>query len=204
MNQRSLFAEAEQKADLSQWYTPRPLAKRIVDWALSHNPGCRNIVEPAAGQGALVKPLLERGLKVTAYDIDPANVAALCEIPGRDLVVHCNDWLGDPPLPAAQPDMVVMNPPFEYNNDVTFVAQAVQAAPVAISVLRGVVLHGVGRWEIAWRWVDPVRLVYLVRRPKWGGDHSPKQDFIIAELRPRETQRQDGEIIRPLSIEWWL
>jgi len=226
MNQQWLFSEAQQKPDLSQWYTPPKLAQRVVDWACSNRFFWQGppqlVVEPAAGTGALVKPLLDRGAAVVAYDIDPENVAILRELaPEPQLYAHCADFLSDRPShippetrysrqpmcgwvePRTHADLVVMNPPFENNQDCKFVMEAFEVAPLVVAILRGVIEHGSARWRIMWRWVDVTSKVNLCERPKFGGEHQPKQDFVVMALKKREVPRKRGEAVSAGLIEWW-
>ncbi|MTJ93863.1 MAG: methyltransferase [Desulfovibrio sp.] len=98
--------------NLQLFETPADLAERMVEIA-SVSMGDLAL-EPSAGRGRLVLPLLKRGAKVCAVDIDAQNVGVLKSIVG-DLDVTCADFLewgerqvGD----DAIYDAIVMNPPF--------------------------------------------------------------------------------------------
>jgi Dimethyladenosine transferase (rRNA methylation) len=151
--------------DLSQWYTPPKLAKRIVAWSLARDGDC--VLEPSAGQGALVKPLLERGCHVDAWEIDPGNAAALGELAHAGLTVCEADFLASPGWGCSfRYDLAMLNPPYEDNQDVCD------------------------------------RLAILSERPRFGGEHSAKTDFVVLEVTRRTAARKQGEAT-PAMVEWW-
>lgn len=59
---------------LTHWPTPRPCTLALLD---EHPPPTRTVVDPSAGSGAIVEPLLERGHDVVAYEIRPSCADAL-------------------------------------------------------------------------------------------------------------------------------
>ncbi len=201
MNQMALIDGVERRRDLSQYYTPPHLASMIAEWTLRHHPDVSSILEPAAGEGALIKPLLQLrpDLRITAYDLDPRNVEQLLVL-GPQVTAICADFLN---APHGCHDITVMNSPYEAGADVAFVLEALERTPVAVALLRGVIRHGSGRWTVLWRHVDIVREVVLSERPSFGGQHNPKQDFCILELRRRERPRERGEAMTVRSTEWW-
>lgn len=73
------------------------------------------VLEPSAGEGALVRALFEAGAKsVTAIEVDAARHARLSDIPhpfGTTLSTRRANFLTVTALPATY-DTVVMNPPF--------------------------------------------------------------------------------------------
>lgn len=89
-----------------------PTPPEIVTLALEDfyiKPGDR-ILEPSAGMGAFVRPLLERGAQVDAFEIHPDRAAALEGIANPDLRVRCANFLTVLPEPVY--DAAVLNPPF--------------------------------------------------------------------------------------------
>lgn len=92
-------------------FYPTPAA--VADLALRDlyvRPGMR-ILEPSAGMGGLVKPLLAKGAQVDAIEIHPDRAAALEAIAHPALRVTCANFLNVKPEPIY--DAVVLNPPFE-------------------------------------------------------------------------------------------
>jgi predicted RNA methylase len=186
--------------DLSQWYTPSKLAARVVEWARVHN---RDVVcEPSAGRGALVKPLLERGCHVDAWEIDPGNAAALGELAHAELTVYEADFLASPGWDCSfRYDLALMNPPYEGNQDVCFIALAASRSERIVGLFQSRIVHSKGRAHF-WRWHNIDRLAILSERPRFGGEHSAKTDFIVSEITRRAAPRKQGEAT-PSHVEWW-
>ncbi|VDC34038.1 DUF4942 domain-containing protein [Pseudogemmobacter humi] len=94
--------------DLAFYATPGTVAEEALrDLYLS--PG-NKVLEPSAGIGGLVAPLVEKGCMVDAIEIHPERAATLA---GRNLpgvTVRCTNFLGL--TPREDYDLVVMNPPF--------------------------------------------------------------------------------------------
>lgn len=95
--------------DLAFYPTPAAVAELALH-QLYVKPGMR-ILEPSAGVGGLVKPLLAAGAQVDAIEIHPDRAAALEAIAHPALRVSCANFLSVAPEPIY--DAVVMNPPFE-------------------------------------------------------------------------------------------
>jgi len=88
--------------------TPSALALRMVDLA-EVSPG-HVVLEPSAGTGAIVAPLLERGAHVIAIERNDAAARMLERAHGGERCrVVCEDFLAAEASPV---DRVVMNPPF--------------------------------------------------------------------------------------------
>jgi len=90
--------------DFDQFYTRPDLAQGYVDQVLSRweNPDVL-FVEPSAGKGAFLEPLLKAGRRVRAIDIDPK----LKKIGKRDFLSGFDVFKGDHPA-----IVVIGNPPF--------------------------------------------------------------------------------------------
>jgi predicted RNA methylase len=114
-------AYEDPKKDLGFYETPPGLASRIVTLA-GIEPGMQ-VLEPSAGRGALVRPMIEAGGTVTAVEISEdlvAELAALRPRPGS--VIHADFLAYDFGIFAF--DRVVMNPPFAHSADVEHVTKA--------------------------------------------------------------------------------
>ena len=96
--------------DLGWFPTPTPLAVDLVRLS-GARPGSR-VLEPSAGEGAIVAPLLAIGAVVDAVEIDPKRHAVLRELMGDPVSVRCQrgDFMARDREPIF--DAVVMNPPF--------------------------------------------------------------------------------------------
>lgn len=199
--QGTLWEGIEQKASESQWYTRPKLACRIAQWVLRNNPGIRKVLEPSAGEGALIKPFLDLSdqIRVYAVELDPINVEKLRTLGDRVTVIDgnfLNIW-----VPRA--DIAVMNPPYEHDQDVRFIMRALEFTDRVVALLRGVVHHGLNRWNLLWRYVDIVREANFIERPKFGGSFTPMQDYVLLELVKRKCPRERGESMPGPNIEWW-
>lgn len=95
--------------------TPPTLAAYVVDLARVQ-PG-EKVLEPSAGMGALVEPLVARGAAVTAIEVSPERAAYLEHVwAPKGVRVGTGDFLAmqptSPQVPYGGFDVVVMNPPF--------------------------------------------------------------------------------------------
>ncbi|QCO00486.1 SAM-dependent methyltransferase (plasmid) [Azospirillum argentinense] len=105
---------------LQFFQTPEDLGERMAELA-----GIRAgdlALEPEAGHGRLVKPMLARGAEVVAVEIDPVNANVLSRIGGIE--VHQDDFLEWAKRERRRFDKVVMNPPFTGNQDIRHVMAA--------------------------------------------------------------------------------
>ncbi|WP_424753242.1 DUF4942 domain-containing protein [Methylobacterium sp.] len=94
--------------DLAFYATPAEVAEDALrDVRLAA--GAR-VLEPSAGIGNLVWPLLRRGCKVDAVEIHPGRAATLEGRGHPDLSVRCANFLRL--TPREDYDAIVMNPPF--------------------------------------------------------------------------------------------
>ena len=97
-------------SDLGYFPTPAPLAAEIAETA-GVEPGQR-VLEPSAGDGAIVAALVALGAQVTAVEYDARRAAMLrARFPSLD--VREGDFLLMRPADLGEPfDVVTMNPPF--------------------------------------------------------------------------------------------
>lgn len=109
--------ESKRQAALGQWFTPPPLAAEI---AIDADVRGRRVLEPSAGDGAIVHACLEAGAEcVIAVELDPAMVAKLrARFEGRPVVVIEGDFLAlgfdeGGPLDLANVDAIAGNPPYD-------------------------------------------------------------------------------------------
>jgi predicted RNA methylase len=105
--------------------TPVGIAKHLINIADVRLD--MNVLEPSAGLGAIVLPLITMGAKVTAYEIQEKNAEALKKINGKTSLgcldrLHVQDFLKAPPQRTF--DRVVMNPPFGRRQDIHHVRHA--------------------------------------------------------------------------------
>lgn len=103
--------EVVRDKDLGFFATPPDLAARLVD--IAEVQGDMDVLEPSAGEGAIVGALLDAGAVVHAFEIDARRFGKLEQLYGkkRTVVLTPANFMG------ATPDLtgyarVVMNPPF--------------------------------------------------------------------------------------------
>ena len=94
--------------DLQFYHTPKAAADALLD-AITWRKDMR-VLEPSAGEGHLVRPLLAKGYHVTAMEIHGDRLAKLRTLEGPNCVVMAGNFLNQ--SPDRQFDAVVMNPPF--------------------------------------------------------------------------------------------
>jgi predicted RNA methylase len=173
MTQTSIEGAGTQRRELSQFFTPADLAERIVEWAL-HPYGellarRLEVLEPSAGRGALVKPLLARGIQVNAFDIDPDNVRALCRLEGDGLEAQVQNFLEiELHEDGVQYDLAVMNPPFENGQAEAHILHALNWAERVVAHVPLTTFEGQARRKEFWSQVRLHRLAVCASRAKYG------------------------------------
>ena len=110
--------------ELQFYQTPASLALEMVQLA-NINPESL-VLEPSAGHGRIVKPLIEAGASVFAVEVNPACVPHLVESAGGSarLEYEINDFLQVAPTRIF--DAVVMNPPFQGGRDIKHIEHALK------------------------------------------------------------------------------
>lgn len=94
--------------DLQFYHTPEAAADALID-AVYVREGM-HVLEPSAGEGHLVRPLMGKGCHVTAVEIQADRLAKLRTLEGDSCRVIAGNFLNQPAAPRF--DAVVMNPPF--------------------------------------------------------------------------------------------
>jgi len=101
--------------------TPASLASRMVDLAgIVHG---QSVLEPSAGLGNLIIPILAAGGRVTACEIDTALAGEIFQR-FLDVSLWQGDFLQRDPVPSF--DHVIMNPPFHMRSDIAHVKHALR------------------------------------------------------------------------------
>lgn len=200
---------------LSQYFTPPELAQKVVEWAGVHadcrcgDPDCAlprrpmRVLEPSAGNGALVRPLVAAGADVRAVELDERYCSELAELMWgrRGCTLACpTNFLEMQPDAAC--DLCVMNCPYEDGKDVAFILHALKFAPRVVGIFQAGIEYGVDRYDDLWAHVRPTRLLKLKRR--WFKSADGKgglTNYVVIELVKRES---------PLftfpdhcTVEWW-
>lgn len=109
---------------LGAFYTPESLADRLAEWAVIS--GSERILEPSAGDGALLKACLRRAQQrvgngkepvyALAVDIDPVACSSLRSAFGNKHHIVEGDFLALAPGDFEKFDSVIANPPFTRNH----------------------------------------------------------------------------------------
>jgi predicted RNA methylase len=111
----------DRKKTLQAFFTPPAIAHQMI--ALADLRAGDHVLEPSAGVGNLLRPILGKVASIQAVDIDETHAAALEALP--DVNVRCRDFLEmgvadfDP-----RPTLILMNPPFAAGADVRHVMAA--------------------------------------------------------------------------------
>lgn len=206
--QQELIPGTNRDLSKSQYFTPPELAERVVEWCdltdwtvPGQTPHRYRVLEPSAGNGALVRPLVAAGAEVYAVEIDERYCDALDLLNPRH--IECADFLTLAEGPGRF-DLCVMNPPYEHGQDVAFVLHALKFAPRVVGIFRSQILHGKARKRDLWAHVRPTRIAYLSERPDFGGDYGAMTDFVVLELVERTRHsRSSATGFAEATLEFW-
>ena len=217
--QIELIEGTNRNVSLSQYFTPPDLAAKVVEWACEYRGGYRKangepmrVLEPSAGNGALVRPLVAAGAHVEAVELDVRYMSDIAKALGHGKREHrmhvpCNFL----ELPAytlhsgTHFDLCVMNPPYEDGKDVAFILHALEFAPRVVGIFQAGIEYGVDRYDDLWSVVRPTRILKLKRR--WFKSQDGKgglTNYVVLELMRRSplTAERAGIPDRP-TLEWW-
>jgi predicted RNA methylase len=218
--QCELIPGTNRDTTLSQWFTPPDLAARVVEWARIDlvwrdrgrdmvEPAPMRVLEPSAGNGALVRPLVAAGAHVTAVELDLRYVQDLANVLGlgnreHRMAVPC-DFLELDPRELGPHDLCVTNPPYENGLDVAFILHALKFAPRVVGIFQAGIEYGVDRHEALWAHVRPTRMLKLKRRWFKAQDGKGGQtNYVVLELVKR-CRADASDMCGPdnVTIEWW-
>ncbi len=145
------------RAALGQYFTPPWLAAEVARIADVEG---LVVLEPSAGDGAIVEACLEAGAdQVIACEIDPRMVGRLRErFAGQPVHVVEGDFLTLPLSSFDWADVICANPPYDRGMDSDHLARIADVLehirgdemPRAALLLRTVALHGGDRFERVW------------------------------------------------------
>lgn len=201
----------------SQFFTPPKLAAKLVEWANVHPtgwdrelrpagdmfvsahtvPAPMRVLEPSAGNGALVRPLVAAGADVTACEIDDRYWTELRGI-GLLQLMCPSDFLGWAPAPEHF-DLVCGNFPFHLDLTGEFTLHALKFAPRVVAIYPSNVFYSEQR-EGLWKQVRPTRIAFMSKRA-WPG----ATDYVALELE-RSCPEGYGRVTpsaEDVRVEWW-
>lgn len=185
--------EPKRKEELDQWFTDPKLAQEFVDW--SRVAVGDYVIEPTAGCGNLVKPLVAAGAVVDAYELDPEWVAYLRKHfdPEVDCVtVHDPGDFLVVPLPEKKFDVCVMNPPLSSGMDGVFLRHLLDWANRVCAIVQTRTMHSIDRRKKLWSLATVNRIEFLSDRPSFGRG-SPMRDFSFVDISFRDEPRGKGD-----------
>lgn len=190
-----------------QWFTDPSFARSFMRWlgVGEHE----TYLEPAAGEGALVpdRP------GVIAIEIDAELIAELKYWRPEATIINANFLDLEPPSSPII-DVCGQNPPFARiceDGEGIFIHQSLLWAHRTGAIIRTAGLHGKGRFEKCWRFVRPVRIAFLVNRPKFLGpggrptDMNPMTEFCAVECVLRDEPLPVGgygDYVVDAKIQW--
>jgi predicted RNA methylase len=179
------FEFEQRSVALNQWYTPPELAKRMAELVDLRG---KRVLEPSAGSGNLVRAALDAGASfVSAVDVDPRNVAALCErfdqegrfgAWRRDFLNGEGEYHGF--------DIALMNPPWDEGVHWRHVVHALKFAPVVVCLAQLAMLEGAERKAGLWDRFELSQLAVCSSRPAFGteGGKMPVACYVIERNSP--------------------
>lgn len=206
----------------SQFFTPPKLAAKLVEWANVHPtgwdrelrpagdmfvsahtvPAPMRVLEPSAGNGAIVRPLVAAGAIVSAVELDARYRDALCDLlPPPDHKVWCGDnFLDIPACGEVGPyDLVCGNFPFHLDLTGEFTLHALKFAPRVVAIYPSNVFYSEQREDL-WKQVRPTRIAFMSKRA-WPG----ATDYVALELE-RSCPDGYGRVMpsaEDVRVEWW-
>lgn len=190
----------DRQEELCQWLTRPSVARDFIEWARILPDDV--ILEPAAGEGALIPP--DRG-RVLAFEIDPERVEELRYWRPQATVV-CADFLALPAPPEYVADVCLQNPPYSNSGEGVFIDKALNWAPRVCAHIRSGALHGKDRFEVCWSRVSVTRIAYLKFRPRYLAPFelptpfTPAYDYIAIEAVRRTSDEPDRPEVT--WVEW--
>lgn len=215
--------------DLAQWFTPDWLADHLIDSARVPQGYGRplRVLEPSAGNGALLCALARQGFG--DYDID-VDVVELDARFGFDLErearvtedvfdrlsargeicirVEICDYL-ERPAPSERYDIAITNPPFTRGMEGPFMAKLLDECNFIAAILPSRSLHGIARYDAIWKRFEltgraapewAIRSIkYCKRRPRFAGTNGGKDEIVIVAME--RTAESGSTLINPF-ISW--
>lgn len=207
--QQELIPGTNRDLALSQYFTPPELAQRVVEWAMpmsaryTKNQGQPvRVLEPSAGNGALVRPLVDAGAHVTAVELDERYIAALRALGA--LTFRADFLKLQPPSAGEGFDLVLQNTPYEEGQDVQFILHALKFAPRVVGIFQAGIEYGVDRFDDLWSKVRPTRILKLKRR--WFKSQDGKgglTNYVVLELVALKYPELHANVPHTCTIEWF-
>lgn len=199
--------------DLAQWFSPDWLADHLLDSVRVPQGYGRplRVLEPSAGNGALLRALARQGFGEYDIDVDVVEIDARfgfdlerearvtegvfdrLSVRGEICIrVEICDYLKRP-APSERYDIAITNPPFTRGMETPFLAKLLDECDQIVAILPSRALHGLARHGAIWRRFEPVgsadpewsirAINYCKRRPKFAGANGGKDEIVIVNLQ---------------------
>ena len=199
----------------SAWYTPPEVAARLAGLSAVAARRQWHVLEPSAGHGALIKPMLAEfaPAAIDAVDADARSCQALHDLfslpPANvQIPIHVErcDYLSRP-APRTPYDLAVLNPPYEGGQDSAFVAKCMDESLRVVALLRLAMLESQRAHDRVWSRVEAgewrlLELHPFKSRPVFlaGGEESGggKTAFMAIKM-----SRVAGEDVAGTRFGWW-
>lgn len=198
-----------QKA-LSQWWTPGDAADRLAAWCGDMG-RIHSVIEPSAGDGALVSALCHRQptLAVDAIEIDPRHIDALRERTADFYGVHveCCDYLTRR-APDHLYDLALANTPYEEGLDSRFLAKLMDESTRVVALVRLAMLETQRTHERVWSRIDDGSwmlsgMAIFVRRPVFIAPGASSTGGMTAFAAIKLRRSEAGIPRKQTAVEWW-
>jgi predicted RNA methylase len=200
---------------LDQFFTSSGLAGRIVEWAQVQKH--ERWLEPSAGAGAFVIPMIAAGASVKAIELDKKLVPGLRRLftgEAQQTNVLRADFLKVTPPPGEFHFAgVIMNPPYGSRAegtvalDARHVAHALNFAPRVIALVAAAFMHSERRQKILWNHAVVTRRVEFWNRPAFGGPadkgEQPQRDYILIQVERKTQAVAEQGAVQMVATERW-
>lgn len=158
------------RQELDFYATPDDLADAGADLVRVYAPFAARVLDPAAGDGALLRALGRRGIENHGLEIDEERA--------RSCSADCRDALSPEPWPVERSTgCVFMNPPFSAS--AAFVGRALRECSTVIALLPIAFLASRGRRDLFAAYGMP-RVAVIERRPRFLGNKSAHAEYMFA------------------------
>jgi hypothetical protein len=186
----SSTARGASRENLDFYPTPAWATDLLLDALEPYSWRHARVLEPAAGDGAIVKRLLARGASpenIDAIEFDVARATKVHEI----VTCECCSFLDEPEDPRVPFDLIVTNPPFALAADFARVALGMAGDRGTVALLLR--LNWLGSQErAAFHRAHPSDILLLPKRPEFTASMSctaKKKGCTYRETLPIEAPR---------------
>jgi predicted RNA methylase len=202
MRQIELIEGTNRDHSLSQFFTPPKLAAKLVEWAAQPwglgavgDRRAARVLEPSAGNGAIVRELVKAGAEVMAIEVDRRYLDELYDLnPSWALDADFLSLAKSVPLGTVDFDLCVGNFPFHLDLTGAFTLHALKFAPRVCAIYPSNFFYSDRREEF-WKQVRPTRIAYMSKRA-WEG----ATDYCALELVKLANITDEPGVA---SVEWW-